>query len=139
MIRAKAELAQKCCGPNAGDCKGNFIPDSDPKRASDEIDTAVAVQSGDTVLLGGLIQQNDGNTNSGVPGLKNIPLLGRLFGSSSRDTSRTELLVLITPTVVSGGAEEARELTEEYKKRFLGLEPLLKDMAEAEKAREEVD
>ena len=102
------------------------------------IKTEVAVQSGDTILLGGLIQQNDGNSQSGVPGLMKIPLLGRLFSTSSRDTTRKELLVLITPTVVRGGAEEARELTEEYKKRFLGLEPLIKDMEEAEQARTEV-
>ena len=98
------------------------------------ISTEVAIQSGDTVLLGGLIQQNDSQSNSGVPGLKNIPILGRLFGSSNKDNSRKELLVLITPTVVRGGAEAA-ELTDEYKERFQGLEPLLKDMEEAERAR----
>ena len=99
------------------------------------IETEVAVQSGDTVLLGGLIQQNDGNSSSGVPGLKNIPILGKLFGSSSRDNSRKELLVLITPTVIRGGGDDARELTEEYKKRFQGLSPLIDDMEAAERAR----
>ena len=99
------------------------------------IETEVAVQSGDTVLLGGLIQQNDGNSSSGVPGLKNIPILGKLFGSSSRDNSRKELLVLITPTVIRGGGDDARELTEEYKKRFQGLSPLIEDMESAERAR----
>ncbi len=103
------------------------------------IETEVAVQSGDTILLGGLIQQNDSDGQSGVPGLMKIPLLGRLFSTSSRDNTRKELLVLITPTVVRGGAEEARELTEEYKKRFLGLEPLIKDMEDAERARQEVE
>lgn len=102
------------------------------------IETEVAVQSGDTVLLGGLIQQNDSNSQSGVPGLMKIPVLGRLFGSSNKDASRKELLVLITPTVIRGGAEDARELTEEYQKRFLGLEPLIRDMEQAEKARKEI-
>lgn len=102
------------------------------------IETEVAVQSGDTVLLGGLIQQSDTSSNSGVPGLKNIPLIGRLFGESGHEKSRKELLVLITPTVVHGGGEDATELTEEYKKRFLGLEPLLHDMEQAERARVEV-
>ena len=71
------------------------------------IETEVAVQSGDTVLLGGLIQQNDTNSQSGFPGLMKIPLLGRLFGNTKRDNSRKELLVLITPTVIRGGAEDA--------------------------------
>jgi general secretion pathway protein D len=100
------------------------------------IETEVAVQSGDTVLLGGLIQQNDNNSSSGMPGLKNIPLLGKLFGASTSDNSRKELLVLITPTVIRGGAEQARELTEEYKARFQGLSPLIRDMEEAEQARQ---
>jgi general secretion pathway protein D len=99
------------------------------------IETEVAVQSGDTVMLGGLIQQNDNNSSSGMPGLKNIPLIGKLFGASSSDTSRKELLVLITPTVIRGGAEQARELTDEYKARFQGLSPLIRDMEEAEQAR----
>jgi general secretion pathway protein D len=103
------------------------------------IETEVAVQSGDTVLLGGLIQQNDSNSQSGLPGLMKIPVLGRLFGSSSKDASRKELLVLITPTVIRGGAEDARELTEEYQKRFLGLEPLIRDMEQAERARKDIE
>lgn len=103
------------------------------------IETEVAVQSGDTVLLGGLIQQNDSQSQAGVPGLMKIPVLGRLFGSSSKDASRKELLVLITPSVIRGGAEDARELTEEYQKRFLGLEPLIRDMEQAEKARKEIE
>jgi general secretion pathway protein D len=103
------------------------------------IETEVAVQSGDTVLLGGLIQQNDSQSQAGVPGLMKVPLLGRLFGSSSKDAARKELLVLITPTVIRGGAEDARELTEEYQKRFLGLEPLIRDLQEAERARKEIE
>ena len=103
------------------------------------IETEVAVQSGDTVLLGGLIQQNDSESTSGVPGLKNIPVLGRLFGTTKKDNSRKELLVLITPTVIRGGGEDARELTEEYKKRFQGLSPLIQDMEAAERARREIE
>lgn len=101
------------------------------------IETEVAVQSGDTVLLGGLIQQNDTDSNAGVPGLKNIPVIGSLFGNRKRESSRQELLVLITPTVIEGGSEAANELTEEYKRRFLGLEPLIRETEAAERARAE--
>ncbi|MCB1599240.1 MAG: type II secretion system secretin GspD [Lysobacterales bacterium] len=117
----------------ASDAIGGNVP-VDKKT----IETEVAVQSGDTVLLGGLIQQNDSNSQSGFPGLMKIPVIGRLFGSSSRDNSRKELLVLITPTVIRGGGESARELTEEYKKRFQGLSPLIEDMEAAERARKEL-
>lgn len=131
-MEIKAEQSTPGAASSASEFGGNVPVD---KKT---IETEVAVQSGDTVLLGGLIQQSDTTSNSGLPFLKNIPILGRLFGSSSGDKSRKELLVLITPTVVRGGAEDATDLTEEYKKRFLGLEPLIQDMEQAERARAEV-
>ncbi len=91
------------------------------------ITTEVAVQSGQTIVLGGLIQENNAKTNSGLPGLKNIPLIGRLFGRSTNDKTRTETLVLITPTVVTGGSDKMREVTDEYVRRFKGLEPLIRE------------
>ncbi len=92
-----------------------------------QITTEVAVQSGQTIFLGGLIQETNQNKNAGLPGIKNIPILGRLFGSSSKDISRTETLILITPTVVEGGSEKMREVTDEYVRNFKGLEPLIRD------------
>jgi general secretion pathway protein D len=94
------------------------------------VETEVAVQSGETILLAGLIRDNASTAQSGVPGLMKIPFLGRLFSTSSKEGSRQELLVLIKPTVIST-ANEARSLTEEYKSRFRGIEPILKK-AEAE-------
>jgi general secretion pathway protein D len=88
------------------------------------VETEIAVQSGETVLLAGLIRDNDNNSQAGVPGLMKIPLLGRLFSNSRREGSRQELLVLIKPTVIST-ATEARGLTDEYKARFRGVQPLL--------------
>jgi general secretion pathway protein D len=89
------------------------------------IQTEVAVQSGQTIMLGGLIKQNESQSNGGVPGLKNIPIIGRIFGASSKSTNRTETLVLITPTVINGGAEAMREVTDEYVRQFKGLQPLI--------------
>ena len=73
-----------------------------PTISQRELATQVAVQSGQTVLLGGLIQQDEGTTDTGVPGLNRIPMLGRLFGSTDRNRNRTELIVLITPRVIRG-------------------------------------
>ena len=87
------------------------------------IQTQVAVQSGQTVLLGGLIQQNDSVSDSGVPLLSRIPWFGRLFGSTSRNNNRTELLVLITPRVIRN-SQEAAKVTREYQDRFESLKPL---------------
>lgn len=87
------------------------------------IDTELAVQSGDTVLLGGLISDTRRKGNSGVPLLKDLPLIGGLFGNKSSSGERRELLVLLTPQVVRD-SDEAREVTDEYRKKFKGLKPL---------------
>jgi len=87
------------------------------------VGTQVAVQSGQTVLLGGLIQQDESNTDTGIPGLNRIPILGRLFGTTSRGRNRTELIVLITPRVIRG-SEDARQVTEDYQSKFESLAPL---------------
>lgn len=87
------------------------------------IESTVAVQSGDTVALGGLIQDREEESQSGVPLLSEIPILGNLFKSTNKIKRRTELLVLITPRVVRD-RREAQEVTEELRKRFTGIEPL---------------
>ena len=91
-----------------------------------EVATQVAVQSGQTVLLGGLIKQQEGVTDTGIPGLNRLPVVGRLFGSTLRNRDRTELIVLITPRVITNG-EEARQVTDEYQKKFESLRPYRAD------------
>lgn len=112
------EIKQELSEPGANrDPTGN-VPIS--KRT---IDTELAVQSGETVVLGGLISHTQRQSDSGVPVLKDIPLIGGLFGQQSNSGERRELLVVITPEVIRS-AERAREVTEEYRSRFKGLEPL---------------
>ncbi|BDU19678.1 type II secretion system secretin GspD [Dyella sp. GSA-30] len=94
-----------------------------PTISQRALSTQVAVQSGQTVLLGGLIQQLDQTTDTGIPGLNQIPILGRLFGSTNRSKTRTELIVLITPRVITNG-EEAKQITDEYQQKFESLAPL---------------
>lgn len=90
-----------------------------------QISTEIAVQDGQTVLLGGLIRDRDSVDKSGVPGLAQIPVLGGLFGRNAKATEREELLVLIRPTVIES-ADRARSLTDEYRQRFRGLQPLIR-------------
>ncbi|MDH3314422.1 MAG: type II secretion system secretin GspD [Gammaproteobacteria bacterium] len=91
-----------------------------------KINSTVAIQSGETVVLGGLIRENDSFTSSGIPGLYNIPIIGFLFGQTSDERSRTELVVLITPRAVQG-AEEARQITNEFRDKMESLKPENKD------------
>ncbi|MGZ9035203.1 MAG: hypothetical protein ACXW25_12480, partial [Rhodospirillales bacterium] len=62
-------------------------------------------------------------TDSGVPLLKDIPLLGFLFGTTANQNTRTELLILLTPRVV-GSQEEAQRLTNEIRRRLHGVTEL---------------
>jgi general secretion pathway protein D len=76
---------------NVGD-----VPVTSEKDAS----AKVAVRDHDTIMLGGLIETDKNSNNSGVPLLKDVPLLGFLFRSSSKSEIRSELIVLIRPTVL---------------------------------------
>lgn len=99
------------------------LVNGNPAISQRKLATQVAVQSGQTVLLGGLIEQAEGNTNTGIPGLNRVPILGRLFGSTNRSRNRTELIVLITPRVIRGG-EDAKQITDDYQSKFESLAPL---------------
>lgn len=64
------------------------------------VNSRVVVQDGQTVGLAGLITENSSRANSGIPWLKNIPVLGFLAGTQNNSRQRTELLILITPHVI---------------------------------------
>jgi general secretion pathway protein D len=112
------EVDQQESAPTAGDTIGG-----NPPVDNRSIKTEVAVQSGETLVLGGLIKTTENQSQGGFPGLSRIPFIGGLFGKRSQDGSREELLVLITPHVLRNG-EEARRLTEDYSSQFRGMEPL---------------
>jgi general secretion pathway protein D len=82
----------------------------------------VAVRSGETLVLGGLIRDNTTNGKSGLPGLQDIPLFGSLFGANVKSTNRTELLVIITPRVVRT-EQDMRQIGQELKDRMKTLYP----------------
>ena len=95
---------------------------TNPAIAARSVATQVAVQSGQTVLLGGLIKQDNSESVSRVPYLGRIPGLGWLFGNSTKSKARTELLVLITPRVVTGNGQ-ARQVTDDYRQQMQLLRP----------------
>ena len=79
--------------------------------------TTAIVQDGHTLVIGGIIQERNIMTRSGLPYLSKIPVLGYLFGTTTDAVQKRELILLITPHVV-GNKEEADELTEEYRSRI---------------------
>ena len=93
-----------------------------PRISTRSVSTQVAVQSGQTVLLGGLIKQDNSDTASTVPYLGRIPGLRWLFGTTSKSKKRTELIVLITPRVVTSNSQ-ARQVTDDYRQQLQLLKP----------------
>jgi general secretion pathway protein D len=85
-----------------------------------KIATRIVVQDGETIGLGGLIKDSDSISNSGVPWLTDIPVLGTLFGTRDRSGSRTELLIMLTPHVIQD-QRTVRELTEDLRAKLGGL------------------
>ena len=72
------------------------------------VKTRVMVENGGTVVLGGIYQQNDQSNDSKVPLLGDLPVLGYLFKTTARSTTKTELLVFITPKIVADKANTTR-------------------------------
>ncbi|HEX5516909.1 MAG TPA: type II secretion system protein GspD, partial [Pseudolabrys sp.] len=87
------------------------------------VKSTVAVQSGESVALGGLIRDSNSKGVTGLPVLSEIPVLGNLFKTTDNTQRRTELLILLTPRVVAN-RKDAREITEELRSRVRALAPL---------------
>ncbi len=71
-----------------------------PKIDTQKLTTTVIVPDGATILMGGLITQEDSKTSSGIPFISTVPLIGNLFKSTDDTTERRELVVMIQPSVV---------------------------------------
>lgn len=85
------------------------------------INTTVILEGGESVLLGGLISKNESNTEDKVPFFGDLPVLGYLFKTQSKSETRTEVVVLVTPHILSK-AQEMKSITDEIKKQFDLLE-----------------
>jgi general secretion pathway protein D len=105
----------------------SFGNTNSPAFSTREAETTVVVQDGETVLIGGIIDDSISHTRSGIPYLMDIPVLGRAFRSDSDQVDRTELLVTITPSVIRS-KDEARRVTDDYSNRIEGLTELRRAM-----------
>ena len=90
-----------------------------------EAETSVVLLNNQTLVLGGLIRDRRATVNSGIPVLKDIPLVGYAFGFKSQIMEKTELLILITPRVV-GTALDAAKVTDEYRRVSPSLDEAIK-------------
>jgi general secretion pathway protein D len=85
------------------------------------VQTYVAVNSGETMVMGGLILDGTSNSSNGLPGLSRIPYLGGLFGTQDTNKDRTELVLFVTPRVVENGFD-TRSVIDDLRRRMERLE-----------------
>ncbi|MBI1911047.1 MAG: type II secretion system secretin GspD [Deltaproteobacteria bacterium] len=96
-----------------------------PSFTKREAETSVVAKDRETLVIGGLIQERKENAYSGIPLLSRIPLLGNLFKFTTLTEGKTELIILITPRVISDSAQaslitnEMKNKLEDIKNHFL--------------------
>src|SRR5436853_5563546 len=75
---------------------------SAPAIARREGDTVARLRAGETMIIGGLVQTRKDHTTSGIPLLRDIPYFGKAFTRINNTDTRSELVVFLTPTIISG-------------------------------------
>jgi len=85
--------------------RGGTVPSIDTRQ----VNTQVVIAAGETLVLGGIFQSQHNQIRSGVPGLSEVPFIGRLFSRRGDDDQRRELLVFVTPTILPAGEVDWRD------------------------------
>jgi general secretion pathway protein D len=101
----------------------NAAPDAQgasPTIQQRKINSSIAIQSGEAVVLGGLIRDNKSVNTTGIPLLSDIPQVGEVFKTHNNQLQRTELIVFITPKVV-WNQSDARDATDEVRSKMQGI------------------
>ncbi len=94
-----------------------------PPINNKSVTSQVAVQSGQTIFLGGLISEQSSKGRTGVPYLNRIPGIGRLFGSRTTSTNRSETIVMITPTVIEN-TNDLKAVSDDIRVEFMKIPPI---------------
>ena len=100
---------------------GNFVPGEAPPINTRSIQTMVSVQSGQTMVMGGLISETKQNSSRGLPFLSRIPIIGGLFGDQTLQNNRSELVMFITPRVVESELD-MRNVIDDLRRRMERLD-----------------
>lgn len=88
-----------------------------PAFNTSRVESILTLKDGEPVLIGGLIRTSTSDGNSGVPFLKNLPGIGHAFKNASTSQARRELVLLITPYIISDSSD-AQRITDEFRKRL---------------------
>jgi general secretion pathway protein D len=91
-----------------------------PTISQQKVKSTIVVDSGQTVLLAGLISQQRNQEKSGIPGVTDVPLLGNILSNSTNSASRTELIIFVKPQIIRNNAD-AQRIAQELKRRMPGF------------------
>jgi general secretion pathway protein D len=122
------DITQDISRPGARD--PDISTSGNPPINNKSVTSQVAVQSGQTIFLGGLIAEQSNRGRSGVPYLNRVPVIGALFGARSISKTRSETLVMITPTVLENAREMeniSEEMRDEFSRSTIAYSTLAKD------------
>jgi MSHA biogenesis protein MshL len=97
--------------PNLNGANGSLvIPSQIPQIQVREMESILQVNSGNTAILGGLMQDEIQRNSDKVPGLSDVPGVGKIFTGRDDANSKTELVIFLRPTVISNASLESDEL-----------------------------
>lgn len=116
-------INQEVSAPQAPDPDASIQSPSFSKRS---VQTQVTLQDGDTIAIGGIINESRGYGTSGIPVLNRVPVLGAAFGSRSYNRERTELVIFMTPRVIYD-MNHLNEASDELKNRLKQISRYMKD------------
>jgi general secretion pathway protein D len=114
QLDVQAEVSNPAVPVTSGDA---------PAINTRSVQTFIAVQSGQTMVMGGLIQDSKQNSSEGLPLISRIPILGGLFGAQELKNDRTELVLFITPRVVETEAD-IRSIVDDLRKKMENMDQL---------------
>ena len=97
-----------------------------PSFSQKAVSTQVTVQDGDTVAIGGIIQETNTEGSAGIPGLHRLPVVGALFGTKTYSKERSELVIFLTPRVIYD-TNQITEASEELKDQMKRLKKIYKE------------
>jgi len=115
------DVSQEVSRPGARD--PDISTSGNPPINNKSVTSQVAVQSGQTIFLGGLISEQTSKGRTGVPYLNRIPGIGALFGSRTSSTVRSETIVMITPTVIES-TSDLEVVSDDIRTEFMKIPPI---------------
>ena len=119
-------INQQVSAPIPSSQSSQFSGIDSPSFSNRSVSTQVTVQDGDTIAIGGAILESHSESSAGIPLLHRIPFLGAAFGSKTGSTSRSELIVFLTPRVIYD-TNQLVDASDELKSRLKRVGRLMKD------------